>query len=102
MILDNSHHSVEGSVGNEVGDAFSDCDIGHIKRVASLHNIFTISKLTFKPQSVPLTLTRAQPHTLPQSFISLQDQINQQVVDITQRTLAESAIAKASDSVNDG
>lgn len=102
MILDNSHHAIEGSAGNEAGDAFSDCDTGHIKRVASLHNTSTTSELTSKPQSVPFTPTQAQPHTLPQSFKPLQDQINQQVVDITQRTSAESAIAKASDSVNNG
>lgn len=50
-------------------------------------------------------LAQAKPNTLPQSFKPLQDQINQQDVNITQRTSVDSAlpsIAKASDSGDDG
>jgi hypothetical protein len=105
VILDNSHNPVEGSAGNQAGDASSDCNTGHITRVASLHDTFTTSELASEPHGVRSTPAQTQPHTLSQSSTPLQDQINQQGIDITRSTSVDSAlhpIAKASDSGDDG
>ena len=105
MILDNDH-PVEAGAGNEAEGASGNGDTGHIERVASLHNTFATSELASEPHGVPSTPAQAQPHTLPQSFKPLQDQINQQGVDnITRSTLVESAfhfLPKPSDSGDDG
>jgi len=106
VILDNNHHAVEVGAGNEAEGASGDGDTGHIERVASLHNTFTASELASEPHGVPFTPAQAQPHTLPQSFKSRQDLINQQGVDdITRSTSVESAfhfLPKPCDSGEDG
>jgi hypothetical protein len=102
VILDNNHHPLEAGAGNEAGDTSDDCDAGHIKRIASLHDPFTTSELASELHDAASPPAQAQPHTLPHASWPLQNQINQQSVDITQRTSALHFVPKASDSGNDG
>jgi hypothetical protein len=55
VILDNNY-SIKAGIGSEAAGAYGNSDIGYIKRVASLHNIFPTLELAFKPHGVPSAL----------------------------------------------